>query len=105
MAGLGKLLKQAQKMQKAVEEAQAEIAAETLEVSAGGDAVGIKISGNGEFQALSLDPEFLKEDAELVEETLLAAIRDAADKAKTFSNEKMEAATAGMPMPGLPGMM
>ena len=60
MVGVGKLLKQAQKMQQKMEEAQASLSEEILEVTGGGGAVTIKISGMGEFKDLNLDPEFLK---------------------------------------------
>ena len=63
MVGVGKLLKQAQKMQKKMEEAQERLSDEILEVSGGGGAVTVKINGQGEFKELILDPEFLKEGA------------------------------------------
>ncbi len=101
MPGLGKFMKQAQKMQRQVEETQAALAARELEVSSGGGAVVVKINGHGEFLSLKLDPEFLKEDAALVEDTVLGAVREAAAKAKTLSEEEMRKATAGFQMPGL----
>lgn len=101
MAGVGKLLKQAQKMQKQMETIQAELAETELDVSSGGGAVRIVISGQSEFKSIALDPEFLKEDKELVEETLLAAIQEAAAKAKALSEERMSQATAGFNLPGL----
>ncbi|TVP82706.1 MAG: YbaB/EbfC family nucleoid-associated protein [Puniceicoccaceae bacterium] len=103
MAGVGKLLKQAQKMQKQMEAIQAELAETILDVSSGGGAVQVKISAQGEFQSFKLDPEFLKEDAEFVEETLLAAVQEAAAKAKETSEEAMGAVTGGMG--GFPGLM
>ena len=104
MAGVGKLLKQAQKMQKQMEAIQNELAETTLEVSSGGGAISIKISGQGEFQSFKIDPEFLQENAEFVEETLLAAVQEAAAKAKEKSEEAMAAVTGGMGG-GLPGFM
>jgi DNA-binding YbaB/EbfC family protein len=101
MAGLGKFMKQAQKMQRQVEETQAALAARELEVSSGGGAVVIRINGHGEFLSLKLNPEFLKEDVALVEETLLAATRDAAAKAKALNEEEMRKATAGFQLPGM----
>jgi DNA-binding YbaB/EbfC family protein len=101
MAGLGKFMKQAQKMQRQVEETQAALAARELEISSGGGAVVVKINGHGEFLSLKLNPEFLKEDAALVEETLLAAVRDAAAQAKALSEAEMRKATAGFQMPGM----
>ena len=102
MAGVGKLLKQAQKMQKQMEVVQGQLSEKVLEVSSGGGAVNIQISGQGEFKGLKIDPEFLKEDAEFIEETLLGAIQEAAEKAKAASEEAMGAVTGGG-MGGFPG--
>ncbi len=104
MAGVGKLLKQAQKMQKQMEAVQEELAEKVLEVSSGGGAIQIQINGQGEFQSFKIDPEFLQEDAEFVEETLLAAVQEAAAKAKETSEEAMGAVSGGMPG-GLGGLM
>lgn len=101
MAGVGKLLKQAQKMQKQMQLVQDQLAEQILEVSSGGGAVNIQITGQGEFKGLKIDPEFLKEDAEFVEETLLAAVQEAAEKAKAASEEAMGAVSGGMA--GFPG--
>jgi len=101
MAGLGKFLKQAQKMQRQVESTQAEIEAKELEVTSGGGAVKIKINGAGKFLSLEVDPELLKEEASLVNDTLLAAVQDAAQQAKDYNDEKMKGATAGFQMPGM----
>ncbi len=103
MAGVGKLLKQAQKMQKQMEAIQAELAETILEVSSGGGAVQVKINAQGAFQSFKLDPEFLKEDPEFVEETLLAAVQEAAEKAKETSEAAMGSVTGGMG--GFPGLM
>ena len=101
MAGVGKLLKQAQKMQKQVEIVQQKLAAMEIDVSSGGGAVSLKINGQGEFLGLKIDPDFLKEEASFVEETLLAAVQEAAAKAKQVNEAEMQQATAGL---GLPGM-
>ena len=82
MVGVGKLLKQAQKMQQKMEDAQASLAEEILDISGGGGAVSIQISGMGEFKGLTLDPDFLKEDPEFVSEAILQAIVDASEQAK-----------------------
>ena len=103
MAGVGKLLKQAQKMQKQMQAIQEELAEKELEISSGGGAVSITISGQSEFRGLKIDPEFLKEDPEFVEETLLAAIQEACEKAKAVNEEAMSALSGGMG--GFPGMM
>jgi len=101
MAGVGKLLKQAQKMQKQMEAIQEQLAEQIIEVSSGGGAIQIQINGQGDFQSFKLDPEFLKEDADFVEEALLAAVQEAAAKAKETSEEAMGSVTGGMG--GFPG--
>jgi len=101
MAGLGKFLKTAQKAQKQVELVQQQLAARELEVSAGGGAVRVKISGTGDFLALTLDPEFLKEDAKIVSQAVLDAVKQAATQAKTLGEEEMNKVTAQFQMPGL----
>ncbi|MFP4166350.1 MAG: YbaB/EbfC family nucleoid-associated protein [Opitutales bacterium] len=103
MAGVGKLMKQAQKVQKQMEAVQEQLAEQILEVSSGGGAIRIKVTGQGEFKDLKIDPEFLKEDSEFVEETLLAAIQEAAAKAKKTSDDAMNNVSGGME--GLAGMM
>ena len=101
MAGVGKLLKQAQKMQKQIEGLQGQLDAKELEITSGGGAVKIKISGSGKFLGLTLDPEFLKEDAKFVSDTLLTAIQDAARQAKEQNDAEMQKVTAAFQMPGM----
>jgi len=101
MAGVGKLLKQAQKMQRQIEEMQKILEARELDISSGGGAVQVKINGAGKFLAVKLDPEFLKEDAKLVEETLLNAVQEAATKAKALNDSEMQRISSGFQMPGM----
>ena len=103
MAGVGKLLKQAQKMQRQMEAVQTELSGTILEVSSGGGAINVKINGQGEFQGFKIDPEFLKEDVDFIEETLLSAVQEAAAKAKETSEEAMGSVTGGMG--GFPGVI
>lgn len=101
MAGVGKLLKQAQKMQKSIESLQTQMEGKEIDVTSGGGAVKVKINGAGKFVSLQLDPEFLKEDAKLVSDTLLAAIQDAAKQAKEFNDAEMQKVTSAFQMPGM----
>jgi DNA-binding YbaB/EbfC family protein len=104
MAGVGKLMKQMQKMQKQMEAVQAELASRELTVSSGGGAVEIVITGHGEFKQIKLDPDFLKEDAEFVSDTLLTAINEASDKAKAENEAAMGTVTGGLGA-SFPGLM
>ena len=101
MAGVGTLLKQAKKMQQKIEEMQKALETREIDVSSGGGAVQIKINGAGKFLAVKLDPEFLKEDAKLVEETLLNAVREAATKAKELNDSEMQRISSAYQVPGM----
>src|SRR5882757_770894 len=101
MAGVGTLLKQAQKMQRGIEALQAQLEAKEIEVTSGGGAVKLKVNAAGKFLALTLDPEFLKEDAKLVSDTVLAAIQDAAKQAKEQNESEMQKVTSAFQMPGM----
>lgn len=101
MPGVGKLLKQAQKMQKAMETVQAQLAEMTVEGSAAGGAVKAMVNGQGTLKSVKIDPEFLKEDAASVEASIVAAVEDAAAKARAKSEAEMNKITGGFSIPGL----
>jgi len=101
MAGVGKLLKTAQKMQRSIEALQAQLEAREIEVTAAGGAVKVKVSVAGKFTALALDPEFLKEDPKLVADTILAAVQDAGKQAKELNDSEMNKVTSAFQMPGI----
>jgi hypothetical protein len=101
MAGVGKLLKQAQKMQRQIEDLQKSLETRELDISSGGGAVQVKITAAGKFLAVKLDPEFLKEDAKLVEETILNAVAEAAQKAKELNDAEMQRVSSAFQMPGM----
>lgn len=97
-----KLLKQAQKMQQDLAKAQEEIAKMVVEASAGGGAVSVQMQGDYELKQLSISPDLLKDDPEMVEDLVVAAINQAVRSVREQSNEKMSSVSGGMP--GLPGM-
>ena len=101
MAGVGKLLKQAQKMQRGIAEAQQQLTAERVEVSHGGGAIKITVNGHGLVLALTIDPEFIKEDKAMVEQALVAALQESAAKARELHEATMSKATAGFSLPGM----
>jgi DNA-binding YbaB/EbfC family protein len=101
MPGVGKLLKQAQKMQRSIETLQAQLEVREIEVAAGGGAIKVKVAASGRFLALELDPEFLKEDAKVVSGAVLAAIQDASKQAKELNDSEMQKVTSAFQMPGV----
>lgn len=104
MAGVGKLLKQAQKMQRGIAAVQEQLAAERIEISHGGGAIQITVNGHGDVQSLRIDPEFHKEGPEVVGTALVAALQEAAAKAREVHQARMQSATAGFSLPGLGGL-
>lgn len=97
------MMKQMAKMQKKMATIQEQLAEEQLEVSSGGGAVTVTVSLQSEMKGIRLDPEFLKEDAGLVEETILEAIQDAMKQASAKSEEAMNEVASEFQMPGVPG--
>lgn len=88
-------------MKRGIESLQTQLDAKEIEVTAGGGAVKVRISGSGKFLALALDPEFLKEDAKVVGDTVLAAVQDASKQAKDYNEAEMQKITGAFQMPGL----
>lgn len=88
-------------MQKAMEAVQNGLANVEVDGSAAGGAVKATVSGQGALKAIKIDPEFLKEDVQSVEASIVAAVNDAVEKAKKKSEEEMGKITGGMSIPGL----
>lgn len=99
MGMMGKVKEMQEKMAKL----QDEIAALEVSGTAGGGLVTVRLSGKGQMLGLSIDPSLFKEDeAEILEDLIVAAHNDAKGKAETLMQEKTKELTAGLPIP--PGM-
>ena len=98
---IAQLMQQAQKMQDNVQRAQEQLASVEVTGSAGGGMVNVTISGRMECRKVRIDPGVLS-DPEMAEDLVAAAFNDAVAKVNAVSQEKMGAATAGMPLP--PGL-
>ncbi len=98
---IAQLMQQAQKMQENMQRAQEELANVEVTGSAGGGMVSVTITGRMECRKVRIDPAVMS-DPEMLEDLIAAAFNDAVGKANATSQEKMGAATAGMPIP--PGM-
>jgi DNA-binding YbaB/EbfC family protein len=84
----GSLLSQLGQVQENLRQAQAEAAQATVEGSAGGGAVRVTATGGLEFQAVRIDPSVIDpDDAEMLEDLVLAAVRDAVEKAQALTSE------------------
>src|ERR1017187_9697031 len=102
MSSIGKLMKQAARMQQQMEEVQAQLAARTVEVTSGGGAVKVVAKCDGSIASIKIDPQALNPaDAQLLEDMILTASNHALGQAKEISNAEMGKVTAGMNLPGL----
>lgn len=87
-------------MQAKMEKMQEEIAALEVEGKSGGGLVTVTMTGKGELKGVKIDPSLFKEDdAEILEDLIVAAHKDAKDKAEAIAAEKTKAMTAGLPIP------
>jgi nucleoid-associated protein EbfC len=97
-----KLMKQAQKMQQDMAKVQEELRNSQVEGSSGGGMVKATASGSGEILSLSISPEIIDpDDHEMLEDLVLAAVKDALAAAAALSAEKMSAVTGGANIPGM----
>lgn len=99
------LMKQAQKMQQQLVEAQAKLAETEVDGSAGGGLVSATVTGSGEVLRIKIDPKAVDpDDVESLEDLVVAAIRDAAGKAQELQASTMGPLAGGLGGLGLPGM-
>ena len=99
---MGNLLAQAQKMQRAMEEARAELRLERVLGTAGGGVVTMSVNGHGEVESVTITPEAIKgASREELEELVLAAVRDGIAKATRLREERLAKVTGGLQLPGL----
>ena len=103
LGGLGdmaKLMKQAQEVQGKMAEMQEELASMTVTGESGAGLVKATSTCKGELTALDIDPSiFNEDDKEVVEDLILAAIKDAQSKAQEKSQEEMSKLTEGLGLP------
>ena len=87
-------------MQAKMEQMQEEIAALEVAGTSGGGLVSVTLDGKGNLKGLKIAPSLFKEDdVEILEDLVVAAHKDAKDKAETLTAEKTKALTAGLPIP------
>lgn len=95
------LMKQAQKMQKQMEETQAALAEQVIEITSGGGAVKVSITGKKEIKEIKINPEVVDpDDVEMLEDLMLTAVNEAIRQADELANGAMSKIAGG----GLGGM-
>jgi DNA-binding YbaB/EbfC family protein len=102
MSSIGKLMKQAARMQQEMEKVQADLAQRTIEATSGGGAVKVTAKCDGTIALIRIDPQAINPaDAQLLEDLILTAANQALSQARDIANSEMGKVTSGMQIPGL----
>jgi len=102
MKGMGKLMKQAQKLQSKMLKLQEEIADKTVEATSGGGMVKVVANGSQQILSIQIEKEVVDpEDVEMLQDLIIAAINDAIMKSQQMASEEMSKLTGGMNIPGM----
>ena len=97
MGNMNNLMKQAQKMQRQMEQAQAALETEEVTAAAGGGAVEVTVSGKKEVTKVHIDPEVIDpDDVEMLEDLIMAATNEALRKMDDLSTQSMSKITGGL---------
>jgi DNA-binding YbaB/EbfC family protein len=96
------LMRQAKKIEKAVEQAKEKLAELEVEGEAGGGLVQVRMNGRFEVRRITIDPKAMDPaDKGMLEDLVAAAVNAAMEKARVLADETMEKATGGLRIPGL----
>ena len=98
-SGMGNIMKQAQKMQEQMQQAQVDLAKAEFIGAAGAGLVTVVMTGRHDVKRVQLDDSLLSEDKEMLEDLLAAAVNDAVRKVEQASQSNMSDMTAGMGLP------
>ncbi|PYI84982.1 MAG: nucleoid-associated protein [Verrucomicrobia bacterium] len=102
MSSIGKLMKQAARMQQQMEQVQAELAARTVEATSGGGAVKVVAKCDGSIASIKIDPQAVNPaDVQLLEDMILTAANQALSQAGEISKAEMGKVTQGLKLPGM----
>jgi DNA-binding YbaB/EbfC family protein len=105
MPNMQQMMQQVQKMQQDMEAAQAALKDEIVEASAGGGMVTVKVSGDLEVKAVTIDPSAVDpSDVEILADMVLAAVNEALRMAQEVAAKKLGGATGGLDLGGLGGL-
>ena len=102
MKGMGNMMKQAQKLQAKMLRMQEEMAAKTVEATAGGGMVQVVANGRQQIVSIQIEPEVVDpDDVEMLQDLVLAAVNDALSKSQAMVSQEMGKLTGGLNIPGL----
>ncbi|MFZ2087394.1 MAG: YbaB/EbfC family nucleoid-associated protein [Desulfobaccales bacterium] len=104
MKNIGGLMKQAQALQRKMQELQAELGERTVSAQAGGGMVEAVVNGRQELVSLTIDPEVASpDDVDMLQDLVLAAVNEALNRSREMMAQEMGKLTGGMSIPGMFG--
>lgn len=99
---MNNMMKQMQKMQKQIGSMQKEVEQKEIEITAGGGAISVKVTGKKELIDLTIAPEVVDpDDIEMLQDLIIAAVNEAFRKADEMMEKEMSKVTGGLNIPGL----
>ena len=98
-SGLGQLMKQAQKLQEDLQEAQNELASMEVVGEAGAGMVRITMTGRHDVRSVRIDPALMSEDKDMLEDLIAAAMNDAVHKVESRTRDKLSGFTSALDLP------
>lgn len=98
---LGNMMKQAQAMQENMQKAQQELANMEVTGQSGAGMVEVIMTCRHDVRKVTIDPQLMNDDREVLEDLVAAAMNDAVRKVEKTTEEKMSGLTAGLNIPGL----
>lgn len=106
LGNIGNLLTQAKQAQEKMARVQEELKAKTIEASAGGGMVTVKVNGAGDVLSLKIDPEVVdSQDVEMLEDLIVAAVNEGLRQSKEMMGAEMANVAGGLNIPGLSQML
>ncbi|HJW83450.1 MAG TPA: YbaB/EbfC family nucleoid-associated protein [Anaerolineae bacterium] len=100
--GMGGMLGQLQKLQEEMVKTQEALADETLEVTAGGGAITIVVTGQQRIKSISLSKDVVDpNDVEMLQDLIVAAVNEAIERSQAHAAEKLQGLTGGLGLPPL----
>ncbi len=98
---MNSMIRQAQKMQDQITDLQDDIESREFNATAGGGAVQVVMSGKKIIKSLTIDPEVAKDDVEMLQDLVMAAINEAVTQIEQTTEDEMSKITGGVSLPGL----
>jgi DNA-binding YbaB/EbfC family protein len=100
--GSGGMMQQIQKLQEEMAKAQESLGNETVEITVGGGAVKLVMTGHQRVQSITIDPALLQPgEAEMLQDLIVAAVNEGVERSQAMAAERLSALTSGVNLPGL----